>query len=93
MTGDSTDVILARIETKLDNVIQQGRDHETRLRRIESIDHESRLKSLETMTVATGVDYETRLRKIERIMWIAVGLGATGGGIAGAAIARAFGLG
>lgn len=56
---DDERVILARIETKLDTVIEREADHEARIRVIEQHqggDHEARLR-----------DHEDRLRKVEGV--------------------------
>lgn len=53
---DPADVILARIETKVDLLLQQMADHESRLRI-----QEARPKYFE--------DHEARLRILERQIW------------------------
>lgn len=59
---------VARMEGKLDGVLAQGADHESRLRKLE---------------LAGGADHEPRIRSLERALWAVGGAGAvTGGGIA-----------
>lgn len=41
--------------------------------------------------IARGDDHETRIRRLERIVWIAAGAAATGGGLVGAIIQQATG--
>ncbi|MEV1199471.1 hypothetical protein [Microbispora rosea] len=42
-------------------------------------------------TVAEVADHETRIRKLERVVWIAAGAAAAGGGVVGAVIRQAVG--
>jgi hypothetical protein len=60
---------LVRIETKLD-VFNQS-----------YVDHEARIRALESDNTPGGHLDETRIRRLERSMWLAVGAGATGGGL------------
>ena len=76
--SDSTEVMLARIETKLDTALAAVADHETRMRGLEAVNH---------------TDHETRLRKLERAMWLSAGAAAAAGGGIGATLSAVFKLG
>lgn len=41
--------------------------------------------------IARGDDHETRIRRLERVVWVAAGAAATGGGVLGAIIRQAVG--
>jgi hypothetical protein len=75
---DAIEVVLARIETKLDNVIHSSSDHEMRLRALEAV---------------TPKDQESRLRKLERALWLATGAASVIGGGSGATLAAYLRLG
>jgi len=67
---------MIRIETKLDVFNQNGADHE------------SRIRVLETDNTPGGhQDHEGRIRRLERSVWLAAGAAAAGGGIVGQIIA------
>lgn len=89
--SESVEVVLARIETKLDGVLAAAADHEARLRVLETTDHDTRLRSLESFRSIRDADYESRLRALERLTWRASGAAAILGGGLGAAVATALG--
>jgi hypothetical protein len=79
-------VTLARIETKLDGVLSQGADHESRIRKLESIDHDARIAVLEKHSTTSGSDIEGRLRALEKWRFVVMGALAAAGGTFGALI-------
>lgn len=71
---------MIRIETKLDVFNQNGADHE------------SRIRALETDNTPGGhQDHESRIRRLERSVWLAAGAAAAGGGIVGQLITPLLG--
>lgn len=75
MTEDTIRDLLIEIKTKVDILVTQHGDHETRLRAVEqrpSVD-----------PTATLTDHETRIRALERARWLLVGAAAAAGGLAG----------
>ena len=68
--AESTAVILARMEVKLDHALANVTDHETRIRVLE--DHQS----------PEIADHEGRIRVLERKVWVASGVaGGVGAGL------------
>lgn len=74
MTDETIRDLLIEIKTKVDILIGQHTDHETRLRVVEQ------KPNVDPQTVA---DHETRIRAMERMKWIAIGAAAAAGGVAG----------
>lgn len=70
MTDDTIRDLLIEIRTKVDMLVSQGSDHETRLRLIEA-------------RPTVNSDHETRLRALERGWWLLLGAAAAAGGVAG----------
>jgi hypothetical protein len=79
LPAESTAVILARMEVKLDTALATGTDHEVRLR------------SLEVHTDPRVSDHETRIRGLEHAKWLLVGFAAALGGSAGAVVSKFVG--
>ena len=80
--GESTAVILARMEVKLDHALANVTDHESRIRVLE--DHQS----------PEVADHESRLRILERKVWVASGVaGGVGAGLTALVTAIAKSLG
>ena len=77
--GESTAVILARMEVKLDHALANVTDHETRIRVLE--DH------VDPRTA----DHETRIRSLEQAKWVLAGFAAALGGGAGAVASKILG--
>lgn len=70
LPGESTAVILARMEVKLDHALANVTDHESRIRVLE--DHQS----------PEIVDHESRIRVLEKKVWVASGIaGGVGAGL------------
>ncbi|MEU9888678.1 hypothetical protein [Sphaerisporangium sp. NPDC051011] len=57
----------------------------------EVLDRLVRIETKLDMAINRGDDHETRLRKLERLVWIAAGAAATGGGVVGAIVRQAVG--
>ena len=76
--GIEAQVILTRIETKLDTALSDLEDHEIRIRNVESNNH---------------IDHESRLRKLERALWLSAGAAAAAGGGIGASLSAVLNLG
>lgn len=57
----------------------------------EVLDRLVRIETKLDLSISRVDDHETRLRRLERVMWIAAGAAATGGGIVGAIIRQAIG--
>lgn len=74
MTDETIRDLLIEIRTKVDMLVTQGSDHETRLRLIEA---------RPVPDPARERDHETRIRALERVRWVALGLAVAGGGLAG----------
>lgn len=72
---DPVEVALARIETKLDTVIGQGRDHEDRLRAVEGHDLATLRDTVRQLT--------EHVQSLQRWRWLMTGAAAAAG--AGAA--------
>lgn len=77
--GESTAVILARMEVKLDHALANVTDHESRIRVLE--DH------VDPRTT----DHEGRIRSLEQAKWILAGFAAALGGGSGAVISKFIG--
>lgn len=84
--GDQSFALLERliiIETLLKEQTHSDRDHEARIRALESErhpDHETRL-----------TDLNTRLRTVERAVWVAAGVAAALGGAVGGIVGPMIG--
>lgn len=74
MTEETIRDLLIEIKTKVDILITQHGDHETRLRAVEQ---------RPAVDPAVTSDHETRLRQLERARWLLVGAATAAGGIAG----------
>lgn len=74
MTDETIRDLLIEIKTKVDILIGQHTDHETRLRTVEQ---------RPAVDPAAVGDHETRIRSLERARWLLVGAAAAAGGIAG----------
>ena len=79
LPGESTAVILARMEVKLDHALANVTDHESRIRVLE--DHDD----------PRTTDHETRIRSLEQAKWILAGFAAALGGGSGAVISKLLG--
>jgi len=77
--GESTAVILARMEVKLDHALANVTDHESRIRVLE--DH------VDPRTT----DHEGRIRSLEQAKWILAGFAAALGGGAGSLMTKILG--
>ena len=73
---DPLEITLARIETKLDQAIADGRDHEARLRQLEAHD----VASLK----ATITELTSAVEGLQRWRWLITGAAAAAGGGIGA---------
>jgi uncharacterized protein YaaN involved in tellurite resistance len=70
---------LARMETKIDNMAS----------RLDK--NEDRLTDIEKAITSPNVDHENRIRKLEKIVWIAMGFAAAGGGAVGGLVSTWIG--
>lgn len=70
MTDETIRDLLIEIRTKVDMLVMQGNDHETRLRLVEA-------------RPSINPDHEARLRALERSKFVLFGAAAAVGGIAG----------
>jgi hypothetical protein len=78
MTDETIRDLLIEIRTKVDILVAQHGDHETRIRVLEHAP-KTDLAPVE----ARAQDVETRLRGLERARWILVGAATVAGGAAG----------
>ena len=76
MTPDAIRDLLIEIKTRLDILITQHSDHETRLRAVEQ-------RPPDAAAAAQVADHEIRLRSLERARWLLVGGAIAAGGVAG----------
>lgn len=74
MTDETIRDLLIEIRTKVDMLVTQGSDHETRLRLVEA---------RPSPDPAREADHEARLRALERVRWVAIGAAVAAGGVAG----------
>ena len=80
---DPLEVILARVETKLDSALAQGRDHEGRLRELEAHDVSTLRETVAKLTEAVDA--------LQRWRWILTGAAAVSGGSVGALVQHLVG--
>ena len=85
MTEDTIRDLLIEIKTKVDIMVTQHSDHETRLRVVEQ------RPPGDPAVRATTVDHEDRLRSIERKVWALAGAAAASGTAGGALLAKVLG--
>ena len=74
MTDETIRDLLIEIKTKVDILIGQHNDHETRLRVVES---------RPVPDVTRTADHESRIRALERSKFVLLGAAAAIGGVAG----------
>lgn len=87
VTGARKDI--STLDSKVEQALHQGADHEMRVRALEtqaaqSTDHETRIKVLED-AVAPIADHKTRVPALEKRVWLACG--AVGLVVGGASVA------
>jgi hypothetical protein len=71
---------LVRMETKID-FLSERLAH-----------NEGRLSNLERFVATPNVDHEARIRKLEKIVWVAMGFAAAGGGLIGGFVSSWLGV-
>lgn len=71
---------LVRMETKID-FLSERLAH-----------NEGRLSNLERAVSTPNADHEARLRKLEKVVWVAMGFAAAGGGVLGGFVSAWLGV-
>lgn len=75
---DPIEVTLARVETKLDQALSQGKDHESRIRDLEGHDLATLRSTIDKLNEAVSA--------LQKWRWILTGAAAVSGGGVGAIV-------